>query len=172
MPGGESETSRDGQNVSIVHDLLREAILAGRIPAGDISQIALARELDVGRTPLREAIRLLQREGLIISEPNRRPRIIELSAPDAEQLYVMRVALEGAACRITVPMLGSSGVAELEGLMAQMDHYVRKQDHAGLRAPHRTFHALLVAGPALRPRRTLPRRLRGNHPSALGGASR
>jgi DNA-binding GntR family transcriptional regulator len=142
--------SRDGQNVGLVHDRLREAILAGRIPAGEISQVALARELGVGRTPLREAIRMLQREGLVISEPNRRPRIIGLSAPDAEQLYVMRIALEGVACRITVPTLGSSGVAELEGLMAQMDHYMRNQDHAGLRGPHRAFHARLVVAAGVR----------------------
>lgn len=139
-------TVRDGQNVTIVHDLLRQKILRGGIPIGETSQAALARELDVGRTPLREAIRMLQREGLVISEPNRRLRIAELSAPDMEELYVMRVALEGVAIRITVPALGSEGIAELEGLMAQMDHYMRSQDHAGFRGPHHAFHAALVVG--------------------------
>lgn len=145
MSGDENGTTRDGQNVTIVHDLLRQKILRGGIPAGETSQAALARELDVGRTPLREAIRMLQREGLVISEPNRRLRIAEMSAADAEELYVMRVALEGVAIRITVPTLASEGVAELEGLMAQMDHYMRSEDHAGFRAPHHAFHARLVA---------------------------
>ena len=138
-------TTRDGQNVTIVHDKLRHEILRGRIPAGETSQAALARDLDVGRTPLREAIRMLQREGLVISEPNRRLRIAELSATDMEELYVMRVALEGVSIRITVPKLGSDGIAELEGLMAQMDHYMRAEDHAGFRGPHHAFHARLVA---------------------------
>ncbi|MDX6653508.1 MAG: hypothetical protein QOH18_200, partial [Solirubrobacterales bacterium] len=128
---GNGVTTRDGQNVTIVHDKLRHEILRGRIPAGETSQAALARDLDVGRTPLREAIRMLQREGLVISEPNRRLRIAELSATDMEELYVMRVALEGVAIRITVPTLGSDGIAELEGLMAQMDHYMRSEDHTG-----------------------------------------
>ena len=145
MPDRDNGTTRDGQNVTIVHDLLRQKILAGGVPAGETSQAALARDLDVGRTPLREAIRMLQREGLVISEPNRRLRIAELSATDAEELYVMRVALEGVAIRITVPTLASEGVAELEGLMAQMDHYMRSEDHAGFRAPHHAFHARLVA---------------------------
>ncbi|HKZ15568.1 MAG TPA: FCD domain-containing protein [Solirubrobacterales bacterium] len=57
----------------------------------------------------------------------------------------MRVSLEGVAIRITVPNLGSEGVAELEGLMAQMDHYMRSEDHAGFRGPHHAFHARLVA---------------------------
>jgi DNA-binding GntR family transcriptional regulator len=146
MPERENgTTTRDGQNVTIVHDLLRQRILRGDIAAGATSQAALARDLDVGRTPLREAIRMLQREGLVISEPNRRLRIAELSATDAEELYVMRVALEGVAIRITVPTLASEGVAELEGLMAQMDHYMRSEDHAGFRGPHHVFHARLVA---------------------------
>jgi DNA-binding GntR family transcriptional regulator len=145
VAGGSEKGTRDGQNVAIVHDRLREEILSGRIPAGETSQVALARDLNVGRTPLREALRMLQREGLVISEPNRRVRVANLSPDDAEELYVMRVALEAVAVRITVPTLGSSGLAELEGLLAQMDHYMRAQDHAGLRNPHRAFHARLVS---------------------------
>jgi DNA-binding GntR family transcriptional regulator len=137
-------TIRDGQNVTFVHNRLREGILAGEIPPGEVSQAALARQLDVGRTPLREAVRMLQREGLVYSEPNRRIRIAELSASDAEELLVMRVALECAAIRLTVPTLGSTGIAEIEGLMAQMDHYIRSSDPGGYRGPHHAFHARLV----------------------------
>lgn len=137
---------RDGHNVAIVHERLRRDILSGEIPAGETSQLALARELEVGRTPLREALRMLQHEGLVISEPNRRVRVADLSAEDVEQLYSMRIALEAMAVRVTVPEFGSAEVAELEGLLAQMDHYMRRQDSAGLRNPHRAFHACLVAG--------------------------
>lgn len=140
------KVTRDGHNVAIVHERLRRDILSGEIPAGETSQLALARELDVGRTPLREALRMLQHEGLVISEPNRRVRVADLSAEDVEQLYSMRIALEAMAIRVTVPELGSADFAELEGLLAQMDHYMRRQDSAGLRAPHRAFHAVLVGG--------------------------
>ena len=71
---------------------------------------------------------MLQREGLVVSEPNRRVRIAALSSTDAEELYVMRIALEAVAIRITVPTLTSTDFAELEGLMAQMDHYMRSED--------------------------------------------
>lgn len=70
--------TRDGQNVTIVHDRLRQEILGGSIPPGETSQAALARDLDVGRSRLREAIRMLQREGLVLAEPNRRLRIAAL----------------------------------------------------------------------------------------------
>lgn len=144
MTGTDNEPARDGQNVAIIHDRLRHEILAGQIPAGETTQAALARQLDVGRTPLREAIRMLQREGLVIPEPNRRVRIAELSALDAEDLSLMRVTLEGVAIRLTVPTLGSDGVAELAGLLAQMDHYRRWEDHSGYGGAHRAFHARLI----------------------------
>jgi DNA-binding GntR family transcriptional regulator len=143
---GNGGTTRDGQNVAVVHDRLRSAIVQGDLPAGQItSQVTLARDLGVGRTPLREALRMLQREGLVVSEPNRRVRIADLSSSDAEELYVMRIALEGVAVRITVPTLTSDDFAELEGYMAQMDHYMRAGDPPGMRAPHRAFHQRFIA---------------------------
>lgn len=146
MAQPETTIARDGQHVAVVHDRLRTAILRGEIPAGAAtSQAALAKDLDAGRTPLREALRMLQREGLVVSEPNRRVRIAELSGDDAEELYIMRIALEAVAIRITVPSLTSDDFAALEGYMAQMDHYMRVDDRPGMRAPHHAFHHVLVA---------------------------
>ena len=89
---------------------------------------------------------MLQIEGLVITEPNRGVRISELSAADAEELTVMRVALEAVAIRITVPMLGSSGIAELKGLYAQSAYLERTGDRRGYRPAHQAFHARLVSG--------------------------
>jgi DNA-binding GntR family transcriptional regulator len=134
-------------HVETVHEILRSAILRGEIPAGRITtQAALSDQLGVGRTPLREALRMLQSEGLVVSERNRQVQIADLSADDAEQLYVMRIALETAAIRITVPTLTSDSFAELEGAMAQMDHYMRVEDQPGMRTPHRLFHRILNEG--------------------------
>lgn len=130
-----------------MHERRRTAILRGELEAGAITtQAQLASEFDAGRTPLREALRLLQREGLVIAEPNRRVRIAPLSGEDAEGLFIMRIALEAVAIRITVPTLTSDDFAQLEGALAQMEHYQKVADHAGFRAPHRAFHHRLVAG--------------------------
>lgn len=142
--------SGDG-HVAIVHERLRDAILRGEIPAGHVtSQAALSAELQMGRTPLREALRLLQREGLVVSEPNRRVRIAGLSSSDAEEIYVMRFALEAVAIRVTVPRLVSADIAELQGLLAQMAHFFHVRDNVGFRTPHRAFHMALVAGAGTR----------------------
>ena len=145
MSSTEANT-RDGQNVAVVHDRLRDAILRGEIPPGEpTSQVLLARQLGVSRTPLREALRLLQREGLVLSEPNRRIRVADFSIADAEELYAMRIALEVVGVRLTVPTLTSEDLAELEGLMAQMDHYMRQADQQRMDVPHSAFHARLVS---------------------------
>ncbi len=147
IPLSSGEVLFDGQNVGAVYDRLRAAILRGEIAAGaTVPQARLAGDLGAGRTPLREALRMLQRDGLVVSEPNRSVRIATLSAEDFEELCIMRVALEAVAIRITVPALASADIAELEGYMAQMEHYRRAGDEPGWRAPHRAFHRLLVAG--------------------------
>src|SRR5579872_470104 len=129
-------TSRDGQHVALVHDRLRDAILRGEIaPGAATSQAALTKQLGVTRTPLREALRLLEREGLVLSQPNRRVRVADFSIEDLESLYAMRVSLEAVAARLTVPTLRSEDFAELEGLMAQMDHYIRAGDQVRMDTP-------------------------------------
>lgn len=144
---------RAGDIVAQVHTQLRDAILLGDIRPGVMtSQAELARDLGVGRTPLREAVRMLQDEGLVLSEPNRRVQIASLSVQDAEELYVLRIALELAAARITVPRLTQSDIAELEGYMAQMSHLASADSLALIRAPHRSFHERFVGAAGPRPR--------------------
>jgi len=137
---------RDGQSVAALYDCLRAAILHGELePGGSVSQEKLARAFGAGRTPLREALRMLQREGLVIAAPNRRVRIAPLTADDFEEISIARLALETVAIRITAPALASTDVAGLEGSLAQMDHYRRVGDQARFRGPHRAFHHTLVA---------------------------
>lgn len=144
-------STRDGQHVAIAYERLRNAILTGEIAAGDApSQVALAEELGLSRTPLREAVRLLEREGLIVSEPNRRARVAEFSIADLEELYLTRISLESVAIRITVPTLGPEDFGDIEGLMAQMDHYARMGDWGRAESPHLAFHTRLFRGAGTR----------------------
>ena len=142
----ETPQTRDGQSVAAIHDGLRTAILRGELnPGSSVSQASLIRTFGAGRTPLREALRLLQREGLVLAAPNQQLRIAPLTAQDFEELSIARLALEAVAIRITVPTLTSADIAALEGFMAQMDHYQRADDQPGLRGPHRAFHHRLIA---------------------------
>jgi DNA-binding GntR family transcriptional regulator len=132
--------------VSAVHDRIRNAILYGELePGAAIPQHVLADQFDAGRTPLREALRMLQREGLVVAEPNYPVRIAPLSADAYEELYVRRISLEAVAIRIAVPLLTSDDLADLEASMARMGHYQDVGDERGFRGPHHAFHHRLVA---------------------------
>jgi DNA-binding GntR family transcriptional regulator len=127
-----------------IYELLREQILGGAFdPQTPISQIKLAESLGVSRTPLREALRMLQRDGLIDSEPNRRVRVTALSIPDLEQLYASRIVIEALALRITVPRATEADLAALDAAIAAMAEAAKLRDVARWEIPHREFHGVL-----------------------------
>lgn len=136
----------EGQGAAAVHARLRDAILCGELKPGEvISQVQIARELGVSRTPLREAIRMLQREGLLEGEPNKRMRVAAFSIADMEELYSLRVTVEALGIRLTVPQLSDDELTELGEKLALMAHFTERGDYEGYRVPHREFHAGLVA---------------------------
>lgn len=142
----ESSEKVDGGGVAAVHDQLREAILRGELEAGaPISQVKLAREMGVSRTPLREAIRLLQREGLVDGEPNKRIVVAPFSVEDMEELYALRITVEALGVRLTVPLLSEEELATLDGSLTQMAYFAEREDYERYSIPHREFHAGLVA---------------------------
>src|SRR5258706_10117714 len=110
--------NRDGQSVAVVHNHIRTAIVHGELePGSSVSLAHLARVFDAGRTPLREALRMLQGEGLVIAIPNRKVRIAPLTAEDFEEISIARLALEAVSFRITVPTPTSADFSALEGFM-------------------------------------------------------
>ncbi len=147
---------RAGTDVPEVHQRLRSMILSGELAPGErLSQYALAERLEVGRTPIREALRLLQSEGLVESEPLRSVRVAGLSLEDLEDLYVHRIALEATAVRLTAATITEVVLAELEGLLAQMDHLVMAGVFDRAQEVHGAFHAMLVAGAGPRMREAM-----------------
>ncbi|HET6506099.1 MAG TPA: GntR family transcriptional regulator [Baekduia sp.] len=136
-----SDTAPARQSVEHVHRVIRESILDGSLEPGEtMSQVALADELGVSRTPLREALRMLQGEGLILSEPNRRVRVAPLSLADVEELYAIRIPLEVTALRLSLPRMTPEDIADLEGSMAAMAHFAEADDYARWYVPHQAFH--------------------------------
>jgi len=68
-----------------------------------------------------------------------------MTAPDLEELYVMRVTLEAEALRLSVPRMTSEDLARLEGRMAEMAHYAADKDDRRWNLPHQQFHRSLTA---------------------------
>jgi DNA-binding GntR family transcriptional regulator len=145
--GDTDNGAAERQGVGAIRDRLRKAIVTGELGPDTVStQTQLADALGVSRTPLREALRMLELEGLIVRETNRRFRIAGFSLDDLEELYIMRISLEVSALRVTLPTFTHADHAELEGLMAQMQRFAHVRDWEGFQQPHRTFHMRLVDG--------------------------
>jgi DNA-binding GntR family transcriptional regulator len=85
---------------SSVANIIRDAILNGSLKPGQpLHENALARELDVSRSPIREALIQLERERLVDSRVNRSAVVRTPSAEEIRQIYTIRAALEGIAAR-------------------------------------------------------------------------
>jgi DNA-binding GntR family transcriptional regulator len=142
----QSDGAARRDNVEQVYRRVREAILEGEIAPGAVmSQVALADDLGVSRTPLREALRMLQSEGLVDAQANRRVTVKPISASDVEELVVMRVALETEAIRLSVGRLEPEDIAALEGRLAEMAHFADAKDYERWTHPHNAFHRGLTA---------------------------
>ena len=128
-----------------LHEHLRRLILDGAIPNGaSISQVELAERLGVSRTPLREAMRMLQAEGIVHAEHNRRAHVTALDVGDIDTVYGCRVLLEATGVLVTVPLLDGSKITELTEAVATMRKHGTDPNAEIWARAHRRFHRALV----------------------------
>ena len=142
-PSSDHTRVKEKPDVGTIHRELREQILVGTIPAGTLlSQVELAESFGVSRTPLREALRMLQEEGLIQAENNRRARVVTFHLDDLEAISGQRILLSSLATYITVPHLDHADVAALREAHQAMADATEADDVAGWRAADAAFHAV------------------------------
>ena len=105
----------------LVLQSVRRAILDGVLgPAERLRQEELADVFGTSRIPVREALRALEYEGLVKSEPHRGFTVTSLDADDIEEVYDLRILLEAHAVRLALPLLTDDDFEELETLFAEM----------------------------------------------------
>lgn len=129
--------------ITTLHNRLRTLILDGVYPPGArLAERDLAQTLGVSRTPLREVLRLLQREGLVESGRYQRARVAPLDPVALDMLYAGRIQLEVLGLALTLPCLQEEDFAALDATLSAMRSATTMEDWE---VPHRRFHALLVA---------------------------
>lgn len=137
----------DPRQMSIeLHAHLRELIVTGVLPIGtELKQAELARLFAVSRTPLREAFRMLQEEGLVSAKPNQRSRVVGFDAEELELLYAGRVALESLGVRLTTGRMTRDETRDASAALREMERAHRAGDTAGWLLAHHRFHQLVEA---------------------------
>ncbi len=137
----------EGRRAAVeVHDALRTAILDGKLKPGTIlSQVDVARALEVSRTPVREAMRMLQEGGLVSSEPNLRSRVIGFDPDDIESLYMKRILLESFGVALTTKRLTPALIARLRAVIESLEGDASHDQFGTWQSLHRDLHGLIVS---------------------------
>ena len=113
-------------------------------PGQRLSEVAVAKQLGVSPTPVREAFRDLEHDGLIVVKPHRGAVVRPLSHRDLAEMYSLRSHLERFAVRLAHPKLTGADFARLEGLIRQMENLARDGDSAAMVEADVEFHRVIV----------------------------
>lgn len=132
----------------VVAQVLREAILHGLYEAGQpLRQDEIAATLQISKIPVREALRGLEAEGLVVFQANRGATVAPLRPAEAQEIAEIRIALETLALRLALPNLTARDLRHARGFLEDLDG---ESDSAKWGALNRDFHQCLYE-PARRP---------------------
>ncbi|WPB54977.1 GntR family transcriptional regulator [Xylophilus sp. GOD-11R] len=108
---------------------LREAVLVGHFKPGErLVETSLAEQLGVSRPSLREALRVLVAEHLVVHVPHRGPSVAVIDWPQAEQIYHTRTVLEGELASLAAQHAGPEDLSHIEEALQRFDTAVRLAD--------------------------------------------
>jgi DNA-binding GntR family transcriptional regulator len=139
------EIVRTSSLASLVAEEVERMIVSGEIAAGErLNEQALAAQLRVSRAPIREAIRGLERSGLVVTVVNQGSYVRQVSETEATEIYRVRAVLTGYACAELANAIQPTQLAELADLVAGMDTAGQADDAAGYFALNRQFHTALL----------------------------
>ena len=130
----------------MAYDVMRRRILAGDYPPGSvIGQARIAKEIGLSTTPLREALKRLATEGLVVLGTHRDARVVTLSAEEAQNLFEVRASVDPLACGLAAERRSDVDVARIDNALEVLQPLTGAASEDAL-AAHRAFHrAIYVA---------------------------
>jgi len=103
--------------------------MSGRLkPNQRISEISTAKKLGISRSPVREALRILERDGLVTYEPGRGVTVTDITPEDADELYLIHGHLLGLAMRLACQKMTANDVSKIGVLVTSLRSAVDSQD--------------------------------------------
>ena len=127
-----------------VFQSIREDILSGRYEQNtELKEAAIGAELGVSRTPVREALRQLELEGLVTIIPNRGAYVNMITAKDVQDIYVIRSMLEGLCARWATQSITAEQLDSMEETLCLSEYHTSKKNYEKLYELDSLFHEQL-----------------------------
>ncbi len=127
-----------------VYENIREDILSGRYQQNmELKEAAIGTELGVSRTPVREALRQLELEGLVNIIPNRGAFVNMITAKDVKDIYIIRSMLEGLCARWATEHITDEQLEGLEETLCLSEYHTKKANYDKLYELDGLFHEQL-----------------------------
>lgn len=128
----------------VVFNTLRQAILKGELKPGErLMEIQLADRLGVSRTPIREAIRKLELEGLVVMIPRKGAEVAKITEKDLKNVLEVRCALEELAVELACEKIDTAQIDELKSCMKEFKELLGKNDVTALAEKDEHFHDII-----------------------------
>jgi DNA-binding GntR family transcriptional regulator len=126
---------------------LREAIVTGQLAQGEkLAETALAAQMGVSRSPVREALHRLQLEGLVHSQPNHGSYVWEPTEADVDEIISLRVMIESLAAEWASPNLTDKDFIQLEEIIERQQQLIEAGDFLKLIHEDKHFHEYICDG--------------------------
>jgi len=146
----------DGSLRATVLNDLEQAIINGEYKSGDsLSELMLSQKYGVSRTPVREALRQLELEGLVQLVPNKGATVIGVSEKDIDDIYAVRIRIEGLAARLCAENATEEELQALERLCDLQEFYLLKGKTEQLWQLDGEFHNTIFEASRNRPLRSM-----------------
>lgn len=128
----------------VVFNTLREAILKGELKPGErLMELQLASKLGVSRTPIREAIRMLEQEGLAVTIPRKGAEVAKMTEKDMEDVLQIREALDELAVQLACGQITDEDFVSLKNAMEAFKDYSKLHDVKHLAEADVKFHDII-----------------------------
>lgn len=145
-PGSAGRRIDQPSLVQLAADAIRDMILSGELVPGErLVEDRLTQLLGISRPPLREAMRLLEREGLIRSVPRRGSVVTALTQADIREISSLRSTLEVMAIELGVPVTDQARLRPCHAALEAMAESARREDRAALARHSFEFHLAVVS---------------------------
>ena len=128
----------------VVFQTLRGAILKGDLKPGErLMELQLASKLGVSRTPIREAIRMLEQEGLAVTIPRKGAEVAKMTEKDMEDVLQIRLSLEALAVRLSCENITPAALQELKVAMEDFEEKTKSGQFVEMAKADIKFHKIL-----------------------------